>query len=225
MRQAEAFAVLGLEPGCDRDQMTRRYRDLVKRYHPDVAGPTADVRELSRILDAYETLRRLTPRVVVASERISRTQRPTAAPANREEKTARAQLDVRTLGKLATRAPHAATRCSALRQLTAGGTRAAAVYVRQALYDTDETVAREAVRALVRLKNCTTGTATIELFNTLRLSQRVVLLEELRAQPWQPWHRAIATTAYYEGTGALRRAATLLLQRETTSDGNSDDRS
>ncbi len=38
-RQASPYQVLGLDPSATDDQVKQRYRDLVKRLHPDAAGP------------------------------------------------------------------------------------------------------------------------------------------------------------------------------------------
>lgn len=227
MHHAEAYKVLGLSPLTDPESVRRRYRDLVKRFHPDLCGAQADPHRLSQIVDAFETIRPSLQAVAYARPRATPAPRsvqraPVHAPPRPEAtpKPAASQVSVAEilrLGRMATQAPHAATRCLALRQLQRSGSRAAAVFVRQALYDSDDQVAREAVRALVRLKNLTAGSATVELFGSLRLSQRVVLLQELAGQPWQEWFREIAIAAYHDGSAALHRAAVQLLQREPAS--------
>jgi len=60
---ADPFAVLGLAPGADRDEIVRAFRRLAKEHHPDrfaVHGRAAEEaarRRFVRILDAYERLR------------------------------------------------------------------------------------------------------------------------------------------------------------------------
>jgi curved DNA-binding protein len=49
-----ALAVLGLEPGADRDAATEAYRRLAKAHHPDVS-PDADAAEqFAAIAAAYQ---------------------------------------------------------------------------------------------------------------------------------------------------------------------------
>lgn len=47
------FAVLGLAPGCTVSEAKARYRELVKRHHPDVGG---DEDTFKRIQAAWEIL-------------------------------------------------------------------------------------------------------------------------------------------------------------------------
>jgi len=53
LERQQALAVLGLPPNATRQQIKRRYRTLVKKYHPDRGG---DQREMRRIIAAYELL-------------------------------------------------------------------------------------------------------------------------------------------------------------------------
>ncbi len=54
----EPYAVLGLEPGADRDRITRAYRKLVRRYPPEL-----NPERFSRIRRAYELLSSLEHRM------------------------------------------------------------------------------------------------------------------------------------------------------------------
>jgi curved DNA-binding protein CbpA len=56
-----AYATLGLEPGASPKQMKRRYRELVKKWHPDrhasdPSGQTEAARQMAQITLAYRTL-------------------------------------------------------------------------------------------------------------------------------------------------------------------------
>ncbi len=54
----QPHAVLGLEPGASRDQVTRAYRRLVRRYPPEL-----NPERFARIRRAYELLSSLEPRI------------------------------------------------------------------------------------------------------------------------------------------------------------------
>ncbi len=56
-----AYATLGLEPGASPKQMKLRYRELVKKWHPDrhasdPAGQAEAARQMAQITQAYRTL-------------------------------------------------------------------------------------------------------------------------------------------------------------------------
>ena len=55
--ERQAFTVLGLEFPVTRDEVKARYKELVKRHHPDANGGDKDAEERSkRINQAYEVL-------------------------------------------------------------------------------------------------------------------------------------------------------------------------
>ncbi len=57
--EGRAFAVRGLEPPVTLDQLKRRYKELVKKHHPDAnGGDRAAEERLKSINEAYTTLRR-----------------------------------------------------------------------------------------------------------------------------------------------------------------------
>lgn len=57
--EGRAFAVMGLEPPLTLDQLKRRYKELVKKHHPDANGGDRGAEErLKSINEAYTTLRR-----------------------------------------------------------------------------------------------------------------------------------------------------------------------
>ncbi len=51
-----AYAILGVSPECDDDEILTAYRALARRYHPDIAGEAATER-MTRINAAFERLR------------------------------------------------------------------------------------------------------------------------------------------------------------------------
>jgi len=57
--EQQALTVLGLKPGVERQQLRRRYTELVRRYHPDQNGGDRNFEaRLGRVVDAYQTLRK-----------------------------------------------------------------------------------------------------------------------------------------------------------------------
>jgi hypothetical protein len=57
--EGKAFAIMALEPPLTLEQLKRRYKELVKKHHPDANGGDRDAEErLKSINDAYTTLRR-----------------------------------------------------------------------------------------------------------------------------------------------------------------------
>ena len=57
--EARAFSVMGLEPPVTAAELKARYKELVKRHHPDAnGGDKAAEERLKRINEAYTTLKR-----------------------------------------------------------------------------------------------------------------------------------------------------------------------
>lgn len=57
--EGRAFAIMGLEPPVTLDELKRRYKELVKKHHPDAnGGDRAAEERLKSINEAYTTLRR-----------------------------------------------------------------------------------------------------------------------------------------------------------------------
>jgi curved DNA-binding protein CbpA len=52
----EARSILGVAPGATDDVVRAAYRALLRRHHPDVAGPAA-TRRAARVIGAYRVLR------------------------------------------------------------------------------------------------------------------------------------------------------------------------
>lgn len=56
--QREALETLDLEDTASKDDVKKRYKALVKRYHPDAnGGDTGAVERLRRVIKAYQTLK------------------------------------------------------------------------------------------------------------------------------------------------------------------------
>ena len=62
MTRAEAMALLGLPPDAGRAEADRRFRELAKRYHPDVAlGDPGAAARFARLVEARDRLRNPAP--------------------------------------------------------------------------------------------------------------------------------------------------------------------
>jgi len=58
-RERAALSVLGLSPDTDRQELRRRYSELVRRYHPDRnGGDRSQEGRLNQVVEAYQVLRR-----------------------------------------------------------------------------------------------------------------------------------------------------------------------
>lgn len=58
MSDREAYQVLGLAEGADKEEITRAHREMMKRYHPDHGGSTATA---ARVNEAKDVLMRRHP--------------------------------------------------------------------------------------------------------------------------------------------------------------------
>lgn len=62
MPQTDPYSVLGLSPGASKDEATKAYRKLAKKYHPDLnPGDEAAAKKMSEINAAYDAIMNGTP--------------------------------------------------------------------------------------------------------------------------------------------------------------------
>jgi DnaJ-domain-containing protein 1 len=54
---AKALAALDLETNATKEDIRGRYRELVRRFHPDTGGEDGDEKQLRRVMDAYRVLK------------------------------------------------------------------------------------------------------------------------------------------------------------------------
>lgn len=57
MSSVDAHAILGIDPGASDDEVARAYRELAKRFHPDVNPGSGSAELMARINAAYDALR------------------------------------------------------------------------------------------------------------------------------------------------------------------------
>ena len=54
----DPYKVLGISPGAGEEEVTKAYRRLAKKYHPDLnPGDAEAARKMSAINDAYEQIK------------------------------------------------------------------------------------------------------------------------------------------------------------------------
>lgn len=160
MQLREAYRVLGLEPNTSVERVTAHYRGLVKQMHPDAGGVIVDVGQL---VEAYRTI------IMHSGETKRRS--PAAAGSS-----------VFSLGKLATSSGEAALRLQAVHQLAQRSRYAGAVFLKQALFDTDPEVALAAAVAMVSIPGNQVERDLLSLYEQLSQRQRIGILQELQHQ-------------------------------------------
>jgi curved DNA-binding protein CbpA len=86
------YKTLGLAPTASQDEIKRRYRELARRYHPDVNRAPEAAHKIKVINEAYHILGDADRRVVYDAERALRSERQATS---RSEQEARARQSVR----------------------------------------------------------------------------------------------------------------------------------
>jgi hypothetical protein len=185
----DAYAVLGVPPGLNSDEIRSRYRHLVKEMHPDVAAGRAG--ELGEIIEAY----RLIDTFLARRKPTVRPRQRAAKPSHRPEKTKEQFSSDRTgrkeragssaraffaLGNIAIHGGDRTARCTALRRLVDSGKRSAAVFVRQCLFDVDPMVHLEAARLFPLVPGVRRETMLMEVVDQLTSRQCEVILDTIQ---------------------------------------------
>ena len=52
----DLYKILGVNKGASIDEIKKAYRELAKKYHPDIAGPNGDAEKFKEISNAYSVL-------------------------------------------------------------------------------------------------------------------------------------------------------------------------
>ena len=133
-------AVLALGPGADGEEVRLAFRRLAKRYHPDSSGDPATAGRFARLNRAYKLLTALPP-----------SRLPGAGTAIRYRKVMEAGDDLFALGQILATDQDGGARREAAKRLGLSGRTAAYVFLRRALYDSDESVTAAAVRSVALL--------------------------------------------------------------------------
>ena len=62
MAETNPYKVLGLDEGASKDEVTRAYRKLAKKYHPDLnPGDEAAAKKMAEVNAAYDAITNGTP--------------------------------------------------------------------------------------------------------------------------------------------------------------------
>jgi hypothetical protein len=160
MQLREAYQILGLEQGTAVQRVTTHYRELVKQMHPDAGGVVVDV---GRLVEAYRTI-------------------ITHSDGYKPRATVSRGASVFSLGRLATSSGEAALRRQAVQQLAQRRRYAGVVFLKQALFDTDATVAQAAAVGIVSIPGAQVERDLLTLYEHLSTQQRIVILREIREQ-------------------------------------------
>ncbi len=211
----EAYGILGVSAHHGVTEIRMRYRRLVKEYHPDVTHRQGDT--LARIIEAY--------RIVESATAGSRPRKTRGATGGRKERSSpprghsaapaeggggdSARL-VFQLGGVAMSGKGGAHRCDALRRLVHTGSRSAAVFVRQCLFDADKEVRHEAARLIPLVPGERRESMLIEVVDRLTSQQCVAMLKTIGRYKL-PYRRFVGYAAA-DSRASVRNAALEVLR-------------
>jgi curved DNA-binding protein CbpA len=92
--QTDYYAILGLKPGAKLEEIKKRYRELARRYHPDVNPSPDAAQKIKAVNEAYHVLGDIDRRATYDAEILLRqraappaTTRPASPPANAPRST------------------------------------------------------------------------------------------------------------------------------------------
>jgi len=74
------FKVLGVQPGCSKEELKKAYRKLATQHHPDKGGNAEAFKEVSKAYDLLTGKRQLTRAERAEQERAQRPATPPPAP-------------------------------------------------------------------------------------------------------------------------------------------------
>lgn len=218
VRLREARTLLGIDTTISPRELRSRYRYLIKQLHPD--GGSGDGRRLTDVLEAYRIVQRQldtdTRRGTDGTGRTTEAPGHAASRSGRPE-TERARVpsikdDPRllfTYGRWATGSPDPAVRRLAVRRIAQSGLTAAQVFLKQAVFDSDRSVAIEAAVGLTHICGSRTEQTILSLFDDLTAEQRLAILEEAAGDTTR-WFRLLAYAEADHYAEVRRRAAAIL---------------
>lgn len=225
----DARTLLGVGAGISPRELRSRYRNLIKQLHPDGGG--GDTRRLNEVLEAYRIVQRQLDMDEIRGDRSRRgteerhagttekrdgrdrsAPRRTDGVGGEHDRTPSIKDDPRllfTYGRWATGSKDPAVRRLAVRRIAQSGLTAAQVFLKQAVFDTDRSVAVEAAIGLTRINGSRTVQTILSLFDDLSPEQRLAIVQET-AVDTRRWFRVLAYAEADHYAEVRKRAATIL---------------
>jgi len=146
MTKYEIYRTLGLQTGASMDEIKEAYRNLVKRYHPDLGRNGGDGIRFSKVVEAYKTLTVTKKTGSLVDFPVKNVKKKSASS------TSQKNADIFSLGNLLEHGKTVGMRAFAARSLGNSGKRTAYAFLRKALNDTSELVIKTAVEAIGNLQ-------------------------------------------------------------------------
>ncbi|MFP4636812.1 MAG: HEAT repeat domain-containing protein [Spirochaetaceae bacterium] len=193
----ELYRVLEVEPGADFETVRASYRRLLKRYHPDSGGATADPGRLDSVLEAFR--------------RLSRSYDVSFGP--RRHSSGEQPQSVFDLGQTLASAESVTTRTFAARSLGNLGKRSAYPYLRTGLKDPDRRVVIASLRAIGRLRVTHAVGDLSALFHGAEAEVRRVVMETVGEIGRLSVFRNLLLAGLEDADPAVRRRALRLYVR------------
>lgn len=149
----EPYRVLGVEPTSNFEEIKSAFRYLSKKYHPDRSNRRDTNERLVRVIRAYKSLQTVSRKGTLIHTPVG-----PLSPSKVKMAEPRASMiaspevgDLFSLGQIALTASDPLSRRQATRKLGFSGKKAAYIFLRRALSDSDESVVIAAVRSIADL--------------------------------------------------------------------------
>jgi hypothetical protein len=204
MREHDCYRVLKIPPSASYAEIQNSYRRLVKLYHPDLSGRSADGARLARVVDAFRTLQ-----IARAPEK-PEGGGPSAYAGGRGSG---AGMSLSDLGRLAAHGGSPETRAFAVRRLANTGRRSVYGWIRPALFDPSPTVVGAAVEAIARLRVLQSAGELAVVFARGDESTRLRILDAVRKMSDLRPFRSMILSGMQDSDAEVRRMALRLFRR------------
>ena len=137
--------VLGLRPGAGNDDIRKAYREMAKKYHPDLSGYNTSAL-FERVTHAYKNL--------TVRDDLSRVVRYPVreTPVSRSKPAQHEKNPLSELGEMLLYGTSGEQRAFAAKKLGNSGKKTAFAYLKKGLSDTDPLVVRSSIEAIGMLR-------------------------------------------------------------------------
>ncbi len=149
----EPYRVLGVEPTSNFEEIKSAFRYLSKKYHPDRSNRRDSSDRLVTVIRAYKSLQTVSRKDTLVHTPVRPLDhgKPKMAEPRLPRGGAPEEGDLFSLGRIALTAPDPLARRQAVRKLGFSGKKAAYIFLRRALSDSEEMVVSAAVRSIADL--------------------------------------------------------------------------